>query len=245
MYTHTLTHTSSHKCTHTHSHTHKCTHISAHSHTHVHTYSHSHKFTQVHTHTLSHTQVHTHTRAHTYAHTFTHTSAHTHEHTHAHTLSHTYTHIYMYTCTHTCYTHTRVHIHLYTRIYVHRYGHYTTIHNDVLLVLSLCVFVASQLWCLAKMLPLMIGQFIIEDEEHWENFLLLLSITDFIFGPTVSQDFIPYLKEAIQEHHVNFSKLYSSAPITPKLHYMIHLPEWLLRYIYYYECIVQICDYLW
>ncbi len=52
------------------------------------------------------------------------------------------------------------------------------------------LFVVSQLWRLAKMLPLMFGQFIVEDEEHWEIFLLLLSFTDFIFGAKVSQDLL-------------------------------------------------------
>ncbi len=92
-------------------------------------------------------------------------------------------------------------------------------------------FVASQMWCLAKLFPLMIGHFIMENEEHWENFLLLLTITDFVFAPIISQDVVPYLKDVIQEHHTNFCLLYPHAPIIPKLHYMIHLPEWILRYV--------------
>ena len=81
------------------------------------------------------------------------------------------------------------------------------------------------------MLPLMIGQNIIENEQHWENFLLMLTITDYVFGPVVSCDVIPYLKSLIKEHHENFCTLYPNAPVIPKLHYMVHLPEWLLRYV--------------
>ena len=92
-------------------------------------------------------------------------------------------------------------------------------------------FVASQLLCLAKLFPLMIGHFIMENEEHWENFLLLLTIADIIFAPSISQD-VPFLKDVIQEHLTNFCLLYSHAPIIPKLHYMIHLPKGILRYVH-------------
>ena len=64
-------------------------------------------------------------------------------------------------------------------------------------------FVASQLWCLAKLFPLMIGHFIVENEEHWGNVLLLLTIADFLFVPIISQD-EPYLKDVIQQHHKKF-----------------------------------------
>jgi hypothetical protein len=80
------------------------------------------------------------------------------------------------------------------------------------------------------MLPLLIGTNVTEHEPHWDNFLLMLCITDYIFGPVVSEGIIPYLKSLIQEHHEAFCDLYPHAPIIPKHHYIVHLPEWLLRY---------------
>lgn len=91
------------------------------------------------------------------------------------------------------------------------------------------------MWCLARMLPLLIGQYIPEEDSHWENFLLMLTIVDYLFAPVTSQDIISYLKSLIQEHHEAFLVLYPNAPIIPKLHYIIHLPEWMSRCI---QCIL-------
>uniref|UniRef100_A0A1X7TW99 Uncharacterized protein n=1 Tax=Amphimedon queenslandica TaxID=400682 RepID=A0A1X7TW99_AMPQE len=61
-----------------------------------------------------------------------------------------------------------------------------------------------------------------------ENFLLLLTIVEYVFGPVTSEDVVPYLKDLIREHE-NFCQLYPNASIIPKIHYIIHLPEWLLK----------------
>lgn len=79
------------------------------------------------------------------------------------------------------------------------------------------------------MLPILLGSCITEDEPHWENFLLMLTITDIVFGPIVNEDIVTYLKGLIQEHHETFCVIYPNAPIIPKHHYIIHLTEWLLR----------------
>ena len=85
------------------------------------------------------------------------------------------------------------------------------------------------MWCLARLLPLMIGDIVSEDEPHWDNFLLMLSIVDYIFAPVTSGDIASYVKLLINEHHQAFCNLYPNAPIVPKLHYMIHLPEWMTQ----------------
>lgn len=75
----------------------------------------------------------------------------------------------------------------------------------------------------------MIGQRIPEDDEHWKNFLRLRTILDYILAPILSPDCIPYLKSLIYDHHVQFRELYPDAPITPKLHYLVHYPEMIQR----------------
>ena len=44
-------------------------------------------------------------------------------------------------------------------------------------------FIASQMWCLARYLPLLIGEHIPLGFPHWECFLQLLLITDYVFAP--------------------------------------------------------------
>ena len=64
--------------------------------------------------------------------------------------------------------------------------------------IAICFFphyicIASQMWCLARLLPLMTGDSVPEHDAHWENFNLMLSITDYAFAPVTSEEIIPYL----------------------------------------------------
>lgn len=83
---------------------------------------------------------------------------------------------------------------------------------------------AIQMWVLGRFLPIMIGQCIPEDDDNWNNYLKLLQITDFLVAPKISTDELAYLKILIDEHHVTFALLYSDA-ITPKFHFLIHVPR--------------------
>ena len=92
------------------------------------------------------------------------------------------------------------------------------------------------MWCLARLLPLMIGELVPQNDPYWQNFVLLLTITDYIFAPVTSDDIASYVKVLLKEHHKCFCEFYPSAPVIPKMHYMLHLPEWMKRYV---ECL---CD---
>ena len=89
---------------------------------------------------------------------------------------------------------------------------------------------ATQMWCLARLLPLMIGEEVEEGDQYWGNFLLLLSILDYCMAPIVSKDWAAYLRMIIQDHHQTFKQLYPSCPIIPKMHYIVHYPEIMCRY---------------
>ena len=85
------------------------------------------------------------------------------------------------------------------------------------------------MWCLARLLPVMIGELVPDHDRYWDNFLLMLTITDYIFAPITSDSIVPYIRDMIQEHHQEFRDLYPDASITSKMHYMVHLPEWMLK----------------
>lgn len=91
------------------------------------------------------------------------------------------------------------------------------------------VLLATQIWCLARLLPLMVGEKIDEADSNWRNLLLLLSIVDYTFAPVISTTMIAYLKEMIHDHHSTFLEVYSSCPIIPKMHYMLHYPQWMAK----------------
>ena len=86
------------------------------------------------------------------------------------------------------------------------------------------------MWTLARLLPLMIGELVPSDDPYWDNFLLLLTIADYVFAPVTSVEIAEYVKTLIKDHHQTFRELYPDQPIIPKMHYNIHLPEWMKRY---------------
>lgn len=92
----------------------------------------------------------------------------------------------------------------------------------------LCLL-ATQTWCLARLLPLIIGKEVPMDDEHWENYLLLLQMLDYIFAPTLTPEAVAHLKILIKDHHQGFRNLYPTSSITPKMHYIVHYPDLILR----------------
>ena len=52
---------------------------------------------------------------------------------------------------------------------------------------------ASQMWELATVLPFILAPIISKDDEHWDNFMLLLEICRMIFSPSIKKTTLPYL----------------------------------------------------
>ncbi|KAK3731628.1 hypothetical protein QZH41_015892 [Actinostola sp. cb2023] len=88
---------------------------------------------------------------------------------------------------------------------------------------------ASQMWCLARYLPLLIGAKVPPTDEKWVLFLKMLDITDMIFAPVTSANQSANLSLLIEEHHEEFKNLYPNCSIIPKLHYIIHYPRTMTR----------------
>ena len=85
------------------------------------------------------------------------------------------------------------------------------------------------MWCLVRLLPLLIGELVDYEEIHWECFKLILTVMNYAFAPVTSVDAALYLKMIINEHHHLFKDGYPNSPIIPKQHYIVHLPEWLIK----------------
>ena len=79
---------------------------------------------------------------------------------------------------------------------------------------------ASQMWLLARLLPLLVGDLIPRDYVQWVCFLKLFKICDICTAPSVSPDIAAFLEVLIEEHHSLFSQLYGSNLIIPKMHFM-------------------------
>ncbi len=96
---------------------------------------------------------------------------------------------------------------------------------------SVCLILAAQMWCLGRLLPLLIGADITPGKQHWECFLKLMEIVDYVFAPVTSTEILDHLQERIETHHQLFTEIYPSSPVIPKLHYVIHIPEWIERFV--------------
>ena len=112
-----------------------------------------------------------------------------------------------------------------------------TVHSQLLCLITCTnVHIASQMWCLARALPFLIGDKIIEGDKRWENFLQLLSIVDYSFSPVLTR----YLGMMIEDFLTDFKELYNRR-IIPKMHYMVHFPSWIKKWVntsikfYYYK----------
>ena len=87
---------------------------------------------------------------------------------------------------------------------------------------------AAQMLLLATYLPLLIGDIIPEDSEHFLLFLILLRICSISISWEIPPEVIGYLGTLIEKYHVKFKRLYPSAHFIPKQHYMIHYPSQIL-----------------
>ena len=85
------------------------------------------------------------------------------------------------------------------------------------------------MWCLARVLPLLIGDLIPDGDEQWENFLCLLKIEEIVFSPVTSTRMAAYLAVLV-EQYLNESKELHERSLIPKHHNMVHYPRQITRY---------------
>lgn len=92
------------------------------------------------------------------------------------------------------------------------------------------LFSATQMWCLTRFFPILVGDLVPQGNERWVNFLHLLTIMEYTFAPVTTTDKISYLEILIEEYLSEFVQLYPERPLTPKMHYLVHVPFWMKRY---------------
>lgn len=94
---------------------------------------------------------------------------------------------------------------------------------------------ATQMWCLARYLPLMVGDLVSNADEQWNHYLKLLEIIDYTFAPVITADKSAYIGMLIEDFLEDFCQLYPDRWLIPKMHYMVHIPSWILKYAHQME----------
>ena len=85
----------------------------------------------------------------------------------------------------------------------------------------------SQMWCLGKYLPLLIGDLVKEENHYWENYLAHADIVDEVFVPVTSVDRTEYTAMNIEDFFHNFKELYPNNHSHQKCALLLHLPVWM------------------
>ena len=84
---------------------------------------------------------------------------------------------------------------------------------------------SSQTLLLCRILPLIIGDCVPEDDYTWKCFILLQKIIDIVASPIIFKGQCAVLRGLIEEHHSLFRDIYTDSFITPKFHFMVHYPS--------------------
>jgi len=74
-------------------------------------------------------------------------------------------------------------------------------------------------------LPFIIGDHIPEDDEFWQNFIILLQILLLSITPVISLNTADTLEALVAKHNKNYVSLYSEESLTPKFHYLVHFSQ--------------------
>ncbi len=82
---------------------------------------------------------------------------------------------------------------------------------------------------MARILPIVIGDFIPEADPYWENYLVIIRIADLLFANKLHEDAVGYMANLIHLHHTRFKQLYPGESIIPKMHFMVHMPRMTLQ----------------
>ncbi len=73
---------------------------------------------------------------------------------------------------------------------------------------------------MARILPIVIGDFIPEADPYWENYLM--RIADLLFANKLHEDAVGYMANLIHLHHTRFKQLYQESPSYQKCTHGAH-----------------------
>ena len=88
--------------------------------------------------------------------------------------------------------------------------------------------IASQSKTLIRLLPFILGEFVPEDDEHWQCLLILWDISNLVSSFSVTEGDAANLAWFVEVFLEQYTKLYGPH-LTPKMHYLVHLPGDMLR----------------
>ena len=74
----------------------------------------------------------------------------------------------------------------------------------------------------------MLGNFVDDDDDHWECFLLLCTISNLVCAFEADSIYLAWIIETYLE---SFRSIYPTVMIIPKMHYLVHLPDQIVKLV--------------
>ena len=87
----------------------------------------------------------------------------------------------------------------------------------------------SQTWCLVRLLPIVIGDLVPEDDEAWKVLLQFLHVLEWICSPSLRAGHVLYLDQEISNLHDAMRCVFQNV-MTPKEHYLYHYKDQILDF---------------
>ncbi len=89
---------------------------------------------------------------------------------------------------------------------------------------------AHENWNLIRLLPLLVGHMVPEDEPAWLVLMDLKDIVELVVSPVHTDESIAYLDGKISEHRQRFQEVFPDVKLIPKQHFLEHYPELIKSY---------------
>ena len=87
---------------------------------------------------------------------------------------------------------------------------------------------AAKSHLLFRIFPFVVENGVDKSDRYWKLYTLLNDITDISFSLVVSLETVAKLKDVVKEYLELFKDLFPDQPFTPKQHYLVHFPKFIL-----------------
>lgn len=83
---------------------------------------------------------------------------------------------------------------------------------------------ACRTWCLLRLLPLMLCEWVPENNLYWLFLLDLKNIVEITFAHKLAIGHVIHLQQMVQDHIHSFKNLFPNERLKPKHHFLLHYP---------------------
>ena len=75
----------------------------------------------------------------------------------------------------------------------------------------------------------MIGSHVPECDIHWNHYLSMLQIMDYMLAPTILPEEVALIQVLLTDFLTEFVELYPAASVILKMHYLLHVPRLIMK----------------